>query len=157
MNAYIPILSAFVGAAIGSLLGAYFTFVSKKREKIWIEKFEILKQITEITGIIKEVYEIDHSGSMGIRTISDNEYNRLFEKMMSSKLKLREQSAALKLLVKEKKLKKFEVCLFNLNTNLQALFHIKPDENSTDFIEQVWAAAEELQKETIRLASKECL
>jgi hypothetical protein len=157
MNVYIPILSAFVGAAFGSLLGAYFTFVSKKRERIWIEKYEAFREITEIIGLIKEAYDIEHSRSMGVKKVPEEERQSLIAAIGKSKNRLREQSAALQLLLNPKDLDKFLEYRFALDISFQNLIYVQPQENLTDFIEEVYEAAGNVQKETFRMANKECL
>ena len=157
MKSYIPILAAFVGAAFGSLLGAYFTFVSKKRERVWSERFSVLKEIIEILGIIKEAYDVEHMDSMGVKTVGDEEREALISLMNSSKIKLRENSASLRILFKSKNLRYFEAYRQGLNEKFGDMFHIKPHENLTDFIEDIYESADLLQKETIKIAEKFCL
>ena len=157
MNNYIPILTAFIGATCGALLGAYFSFISRKRERVWIERYETLKKISESIGVIRDVYEIDHLKSLGVEVVSADEWNQMVISMNTSKIKLRELASNMKLLFKQTELVKFEELQIALNIALKDVFNGEPQDYKPDMIQAIAEAADALQQETIAIAEKKCL
>jgi hypothetical protein len=65
----IPILVSFLGAS----LGAYFAIVKSKREKLWQERYETLKELVFSASAITSSFTVFHMEGMGVSVASDSE------------------------------------------------------------------------------------
>lgn len=153
---FVPMGVALI-AFSGALVGVYLAIVKTKREKLWQERYETLKSIVSSSQAIVTSFTALHMEEMGVPVIRGSEQEQLNKELSEAKSLLRKNISILQLLFKRKHIEKVLQAYVNVNSSLQDLLNIGPEDYAADYIKSVSDEAELLSREAVELAQKKCL
>jgi hypothetical protein len=159
MDNLVPITIAFLGAAFG----AYFAVLKSKKEKLWQEKFETLKELVCDLDIISSKFTKENMDAMGISASTDKERHTLDSGIDKAKIRVSTNISKLQLLFKNADLNLILEERMNLNSAFIDLYNSSSDYQSNaipEYIEHMQAIAsvsEKLKTHVIALAQLKCI
>lgn len=153
---FVPIGVALI-AFFGALVGVYLAIVKTKREKLWQERYETLKAIVSSSHAIVTSFTALHMEEMGVPVVRCSEQDQLNNELSEAKSLLRKNISILQLLFKRKHIEKVLQAYVNVNSSLQDLLNIDPEDYAADYIKSVSDEAEILSREAVNLAQEKFL
>lgn len=117
-----PLVIALVGAAFG----AFLALSKNKNERLWLDRYETLKDIIVALNKIESVYEASYMEQLSTKTIDDNEFLKMLNDLPNNKISLRESFAKLRLLYTESENRDIREELNKLNQAFPQMFHAHP-------------------------------
>lgn len=148
MSEAFPLLVAFFGAAVG----AYFAVLKSKKERLWTEQFEALKEISTAANTIVHSHDQAHMEEMGIRVMGEKEKELLVEDVLREKANLRNALAKLQLLFPEQETKTIQEAYIDMNASISDTFNAFHQGDFAGEVETVATKARKLLDETIKIA-----
>lgn len=152
MDSAVPLLVAFIGAGFG----AYFAFVKTRRERLWADRYEALRDVVLSLEVIQSYWEAAHMDEMGLTVIAGKEKERLENDWPNARHELRRSIAKLRLLFKEEKIEKVTELFSQLNVAFFDLYQSDPPDHP-ESCEAIAKKAGEAIEEVIKVAQKHCL
>ena len=153
MNTAIPLLVAFVGAAFG----AYFAIIKTRRERLWSDRYDALRDIVLNLELIQSYFESQSLHIMGLAIVGKEEKDRLESEWPIAKHELRKNIAKLRLVFKECHIGKVLECHNSLIGSFYNLYNETAPEDHSDGCEDISKKAGEAIEEVIKVAQNHCL
>lgn len=150
------VLVSLVGAFLGAGCGAYFAFVKFRRERLWQDRYEALRDVVMSLETIQTHFEVAHLASFGASAMSKKESDRLESEFPSANHDLRRSFAKLRLLFKEDQIAKLVSHQVALATAFFDLYNSESSGNPTN-LEAIGEQAAVAISEAIAVAQKHCL
>ena len=152
MNELVPLLVALFGAGFG----AYFAVLKSRKERLWVDRYEALRETVVSLETIQAYFESAHMQFFGADALSAEEAEKLKGEWPKAKHELRSNIAKMRLLFKDKQI---EVLIEQHRALSSAFFDLYNDvlPENPDNIEAITKRAEEAINEAIRVAQKYCL
>jgi hypothetical protein len=140
------------------MFATYFALVKTKKEKLWLERYNSLRDIVECLEIIESNYAASHMDSMGLPVMSENEKKKLSKQLFGAKSRLSSKIAKVQLLFKKTDISSLLEAQVELNASFLALWSLHPDSHPLqDLLEDVYNRSGKLLDETIKLGQNKCL
>jgi hypothetical protein len=152
MKEYIPLLVAFAGAFFGTL----FAIAKTKKEKLWLEKYETLKEIIHCADLIRHQSSHTAMDALGIKTITESEKTKMNEELLESKMSLRKSVLKLRLLFKSKDISKIQNNYDALSTMMVKLVDMDPDVYRIDYHDEIEMKATDIIESVVSLSERKC-
>jgi len=152
MNNYIPLLVAFLGA----LFGTYFAILKTRNERLWTDRYESLLKIVEISENIRSRFLVIQSDELCIDEYSKREIDHIEEIWSSTRFDLNRQSAKLRMLFKEREVRRLVNELQDLDRAIMDVTDTG-EVNKNDRLNVVWSFAGSCIDEAIKLSRAKCL
>ena len=148
----VPLIVAFLGAA----LGAYFAFVKTRKERLWSDRYDAIRNVILSLEKIQANFETREMHERGVQVVTSTECERLEEEWPAARQSLRTSVATLRLLFKDKEIAAVLERYQDLNQAFLLMFGGTNIQYAVLFGE-VAKNAEKAIEEAIRLAQKRCL
>ena len=148
----VPLLVAFLGAG----LGAYFAFVKNRKERLWSDRYNALRNVILSLEKIQTHFETREMHERGVQVVTPKEYERMEGEWQTARHDLRASVATLRLLFKDSQIATFLELHRELNHAFLVMFGGLPHDYANLFAE-VAKNAERAIEEAIRVAQKWCL
>jgi len=153
MDSAIPLLVAFVGTAFG----AYFAVIKTRRERLWSDRYEALRDIVLNLEIIESYFDSETMDNLGLTVITGEEKNNLKTEWPVARHELRRNIAKTRLLFKEKQIRKIIDGHQELNNAFFDLYNDTSDNEFSDGCNAVAKKANQTIEETINVAQNNLL
>ena len=146
------LITTLVAALMGAGLGAFFTFVKFKNEKIWHEKYQVLSEIVDDLNLINHEYTIEHMHGMGLTVATKSDLDQIYKESAAVKTRLSRNISRLQLLFRKHDIENILEARIELNSAFLDLLNVSPHEYQPDFLESVANRADEMLEKVIGLA-----
>ena len=152
MDKVIPLLVAFVGAGVGT----YFAFLKTRRERLWIDRYEALRDVVMSLEVLQTYWEATYMEDMGVPVVAATEKERLEADWPNARRELRQNIAKMRLLFKEEQIKRVVALHSELKVAFYDLYQSDPPDYPEN-CEAIGKKAEEMIEEVVGVAQKYCL
>lgn len=150
----VPLLVAFLGAG----LGAYFAFVKTRKERLWSDRYEALRNLILSLEKIQTHFEVREMHERGVQVVTAQEYERMEQEWTVARHELRASLATLRLIFKDYQISSLLELHQELNQAFLSMFSSVPiPTHLPDLFGEVAKNAERAIEEAIRVAQKWCL
>lgn len=148
MKDMLPLFVALIGAGFG----AYFAILKSKSERLWIEKYEALKNIVDKAECIAHESNLTALEVLDFHTMTDEERLILSKEVLTSKNEIRKSISRLKLLFKEAEIEEILNVYQEFYSAILKMKNMPPEEYHDD----LEFKAIDLVNATIKLAQRKC-
>ena len=93
-------IGALLVALLGAGVGAYFAVIKSQKERLWVDRYETLRDVVLSLGVIEHTFSASHLEQMGVSVLSSSESKRLNETWPNALFELRQNGAKIQLLFK---------------------------------------------------------
>jgi hypothetical protein len=116
-------IGALLVALVGAGVGAYFAVLKSRKERLWLDRYETLRDIVLALGIVEARFSSSHMEQLGVSVMSGAESQRLSEEWPVAMNSLRKNLAKLRLLFHEKEISSLREAVADLHSAYTDLCH----------------------------------
>jgi hypothetical protein len=148
----VPLIVAFLGAG----LGAYFAFLKTRKERLWSDRYDAIRNVVLSLEKIQANFEAREMHERGVQVVTPKECEVLEEDWPTARQNLRVSIITLRLLFKDQEI----TALLERHQELDQAFLLMFGGTTPEYTAlfgEVAKNAEQAIEEAIRLAQKRCL
>jgi len=149
-------IGALIVALIGAGVGAYFAILKSRKERLWLDRYETLRDIVISLGIIESTFSSSHMEQLGVSVMGRVESQKLQEEWPVAMHMLRQNLAKLRLLFKDDLIAKLRRSVVELHSAFTDMYHGEQI-HMPELHEAVAKRASYAAEEAIRVAQQKCL
>lgn len=149
-------IGALIVALIGAGVGAYFAILKSRKERLWVDRYETLRDIVISLGIIESAFSSSHMEQLGVSVMGRVESQKLQEEWPVAMHMLRQNLAKLRLLFKDDLIAKLRASVAELHSAFTDMYHGE-QLHMPELHETVAQRASYAAEEAIRVAQENCL
>ncbi|UMO90285.1 hypothetical protein HP572_05550 [Pectobacterium sp. PL64] len=113
-------------ALVSACSGAYLALLKGKKERLWSDRYETLREIVLALETVESRFSSSHMGLLGVSVISRAESNKLSEEWPVAMLLLHQNIAKLQLLFKYTEISAFHEAVVKLNSAFTDIYNGNP-------------------------------
>jgi len=152
MESAVPLVVALVGAAVG----AYFAVIKSQKERLWLDRYETLRDMVLCAGTVESSFSSSHMEQLGVSVMGTAESNRLQDEWPVAMHNLRQHVAKLRLLFKDSDISDVRDKMLALNSAFQDMYNGE-QLHQPELHEAIGRRACELSEASVRVAQRHCL
>lgn len=152
MESAVPLLVALIGAAVG----AYFAVIKSQKERLWLDRYETLRDMVMSAGTVESSFSSSHMEQLGVSVIGIAESKRLQDEWPVAMHNLRQSVAKLRLLFKDSEISEVRDKMLALHSAFQDMYNGE-QLHLPELHEAVGRRASELSGAAVRVAQRHCL
>ncbi|MBA0205008.1 hypothetical protein [Pectobacterium aroidearum] len=149
-------VSTLIIALISAGAGAYFAILKSKKERLWSDRYEALKEVVLALGTVESRFSSSHMEQLGVSVISRAESKKLSDEWPVAMYSLRENIAKLQLLFKDTDISALHEAVVELNSAFTDAYHGNPIDMPENH-EAIAIRAKAATKAAIAIGQKHCL
>jgi len=151
-------IGALLVALVGAAVGAYFAVIKSRRERLWLDRYETLRDIVLALGIVEAVFSSAHLELSGLTALNTAESRKLSDEWPNAMYMLRQHMAKLRLLFKESKISPLIEAVNELRSALFDINNYDDEDADTARLHQAAAIkAGEAIEAAIAVGQKHCV
>jgi len=152
VNTVVPLLVAMMGAG----LGAYFAFLKSRKERLWQDRYETLRNIVTSLDVVESFFSSSHLEELGVQAIGIDERDKLAIEWPNARYELIHNISRLRLLFKEEHIEGVRQAVTSLNAAFQD-FYQGDHMDSPELKQLISRRASEATEAAILVAQRHCL
>ncbi|GKX40215.1 hypothetical protein [Pectobacterium actinidiae] len=149
-------ITLLIVALVSACSGAYLALLKGKKERLWSDRYETLREIVLALGTVESRFSSSHMELLGVSVISRAESNKLSEEWPVAMHTLRQNIAKLRLLFKYTDISAFHEAVVELNSAFTDVYHGNPVD-MPEHHEAIAIKAKAAAEAAIAIGQKHCL
>lgn len=155
--ALLAFLSSVLGGAIGAGVVAWLAYIRTRRERVWTDRYEALRNILLTLETITSHFGVEYMEERGLSVISHHERQQLQKDWPTANRALKRHVSSLQLLFKEREITPLMELVANMYGAFFNLYQEVDHEAAAGHYDTISNQAISATKEVIRLAQKYCV
>lgn len=149
-------IGALIVALTGAGVGAYFAVLKSRKERLWLDRYETLRDVLISLGTIESTFSSSHMEQLGVSVMGRVESQKLQEEWPVAMHMLRQNVAKLRLLFKDELISKLRESVVELHSAFTDMYHGE-QLHMPELHEAIAQRASHAAEEAVRVAQENCL